>query len=50
VAHLACGLRIVLLGHGWRVAAVNRLAIGIICAGAVVAVAIIAAMMGLRLG
>lgn len=49
VAHLACGLRIVWLGHGWRVATVNRLAIGIICAGALVAVAIMAAMMGLRL-
>ncbi len=49
IGHLACGLRIVLLGYGWRVAAVNRLAIGIMCAGAVVAAAIMAAMMGLRL-
>lgn len=49
VAHLACGLRIVLLGHGWRVAVVNKLAIGIICGGAMVAAAIISAMLGLRL-
>ena len=48
VAHLACGVRLVLLGHGWRVVTVNRLAIGIMCVGAVVAVAIMAAMLGLR--
>jgi hypothetical protein len=49
VAHLACGLRIVLLGHGWRVATVNRLAIGMMCGGVIVAAAIMAAMLGFRL-
>jgi hypothetical protein len=49
VAHLGCGLRLVLLGHGWRVATVNRLAIVIMCVGAVLAAAIMAAMLGLRL-
>jgi succinate dehydrogenase/fumarate reductase cytochrome b subunit len=48
VAHLACGLRLVLLGHGWRVVTVNRLAIGIMWVGTVVAAAIMAAMLGLR--
>jgi succinate dehydrogenase/fumarate reductase cytochrome b subunit len=48
VAHLACGLRLVLLGHGWRTVTVNRLAIGIMCLGAVIAAAIMAAMLGVR--
>lgn len=49
-AHLACGLRIVLLAHGWRTASANRLTIGIIVAGSLFAVATLAGMLGVRVG
>jgi hypothetical protein len=50
VSHLACGLRVILLTHGWRMAVVNRLTISIVGFGALVATAILAGMLGLRLG
>ncbi|TAK48467.1 MAG: hypothetical protein EPO23_07495 [Xanthobacteraceae bacterium] len=50
LSHLACGLRVVLLAHGWRVAIVNRLAISIMIGSALFATATVAGMLGLRLG
>ena len=48
-AHLACGLRVVLLGHRWSTVAANKTAIAIIVVGFVIAAAIMSAMLGLRL-
>ncbi|MBR0717960.1 hypothetical protein [Bradyrhizobium liaoningense] len=50
IAHLACGLRVVLLAHSWRIAITNRIAVGIIVSGGVFAIATVAGMLGLRLG
>jgi hypothetical protein len=50
ITHLACGLRVVLLAHGWRQAAVNRIALALMAGGAALATAILAGMLGVRLG
>ena len=48
-AHLACGLRIVMLGHGVRRMLSDRLALAIICIGALFASATVAGLVGVRL-
>ncbi len=50
VAHLACGLRVVLNAHGWPLAMTNRMTVLISMAGAMLAIAIVAAMVGLQIG
>jgi hypothetical protein len=50
ISHLACGLRMVLLAHGWRTMVVNRIALSIIIGGAVLTTAILAGMLGVRFG
>ena len=47
--HAACGLRIVLLGHGTHRLVVEALARFVIVAGSLLALALIAALLGLRL-
>lgn len=48
--HLACGLRLVLLSHGWRTTTLNRMTTGIIAAGTLFATMTLAGMLGVRLG
>jgi succinate dehydrogenase/fumarate reductase cytochrome b subunit len=50
VAHAGCGLRIMLLAHGVREKAASALARTIILAGILLAVAIMAGMLGFHLG
>jgi hypothetical protein len=50
ISHIACGLRVVLLAHGWRTIVVNRVAISLMIGGAVLATAILAGMLGVRFG
>jgi len=49
LAHLACGLRGVLLAHGWRPALVNRAWVAGLATSAAVAALIVAGLCGLRL-
>lgn len=48
-AHAACGLRVVLLAHGVRRAVVDSLARAVVGGGALLALVIVAAQLGLRL-
>ncbi len=47
-AHAACGLRVVLLAHGVRRAAVDALARAVVGGGALLALVLVAALLGLR--
>ena len=49
LVHLACGLRVVLLAHGWRPAVVNRAWRVGLAASAVTAALIVAGLCGLQL-
>lgn len=48
-AHAACGLRLVLLAHGARRTAVDALARAVVAGGALLALVLVAALLGLRL-
>lgn len=48
-AHLASGLRLVLMAHGWRKDVADRVMIGCSIAGSVVALLVILAMCGMRI-